>query len=114
MKAHQKPFMVILFFILFVIQSFPLWAQWAKAVNGNIPTMAFKASKFTNGDDMYIARAKIGGGVHLGKTRHGWGKASIAYGDKEEWVTDFGQMVAQLGVKKHFPPRPTNGMAQFR
>jgi hypothetical protein len=41
-----------------------------------------------DGTPLFLAIGTIGGGVHPGKIRADWQKASISFGGAEEWVAD--------------------------
>nr|HPH18654.1 DUF3421 domain-containing protein [Haliscomenobacter sp.] len=66
-----------------------LRAQWAKVINGIMPSNAYVGSTLPDGQEMFIARGSIGGGTHVGKALRNWARAAIPYGTKEEWVGNY-------------------------
>ena len=63
-------------------------AKFTSGKNG-VPADANRSGYEANHELLYVARALIGGGAHLGKFKRGWKQAAFPYGGKETWVTDF-------------------------
>ena len=70
-------------------------AKFASGKNG-LPNGANPAGYEANRESLYVARAQIGGGFHLGKYKRGWKQAAFPYGGKELWVSDFEIWVGKL------------------
>jgi hypothetical protein len=65
---------------------------WSKRMAGqSVPSNAIPAGREADGTPLYVARAPVGGGTHVGKAR---GTAAfISYGGREEVVSPFWVMV---------------------
>ena len=70
----------------------------AKFVSGarGLPLGANKAGYEANQTPLFVARAVIDGGLHIGKFRQDWAQASIPYGGQERWVSSFEVWVGRL------------------
>lgn len=79
-----------------------VWARnpavWTGMLSGGsdgiwlLPDSALNASAIGWEADqtrLFAARAAIDGGIHIGKWRRDWAKASISYGGQERWVSNF-------------------------
>ncbi len=86
LKASTQSFLWIVLLCLILPKT--SLAQWEKAPDGRLPAKALRASTSFDGKAMYIARAPMGGGLHIGKTFAGLRHASIPYGGREEWIVD--------------------------
>lgn len=64
-------------------------ARWVKVSGEGTPKDAVVGGNENNGTFLYIARAFIEGGWHIGKVRRNATEAFIPYGGKEEIVSDF-------------------------
>lgn len=58
-------------------------------LDGNFPPNAIAAGYEADGSALYIARASLGGGMHIGKVRANAREAFIPFGGREEIVSDF-------------------------
>jgi hypothetical protein len=63
--------------------------SWIRPQGGNFPSNAIAAGYENDGSALYIARASLGGGLHIGKVRANGREAFIPYGGREEIVSDF-------------------------
>jgi Protein of unknown function (DUF3421) len=63
--------------------------KWVSGTNGKSPKGAVMGGYEADGSPLYIARAYIGGGWHIGKARRNATEAFIPYGGREEIVSDF-------------------------
>ena len=63
--------------------------RWMKVSGEKVPNGAIVGGNENNGTVLYIVRAFIGGGWHIGKLRRNGREAFIPYGGKEEIVSDF-------------------------
>lgn len=73
-------------------------AVWTGMLSGGsdgiwlLPDSALNASPVgweADQTTLFVARAAIEGGVHIGKWRRDWTKAAIPYGGQERWVSNF-------------------------
>lgn len=62
--------------------------RWVQVVSNRIPANAVQAGQEASGSPLYIARAKLGDGVHVGKASPNQG-AYIPYDGREVHVTTF-------------------------
>jgi hypothetical protein len=56
---------------------------WEHGSEGHIPDTAAVAGREATGEPLYIARARLENGLHIGKVRRGFEGALIPYGAKE-------------------------------
>ena len=70
-----------------VLMEAGLWV--AGDPGGKIPIGAVVCGEDADGGPLFVARAAHSGGVHPGKTRAGWGTASISFGGKEFFAAPF-------------------------
>ncbi|KAJ3117890.1 hypothetical protein HDU96_005023 [Phlyctochytrium bullatum] len=61
-------------------------SYWCRAVRGEIPAEALVAGKDLDGTPLYVARARVGTGLHVGKIGRGFRTACVPYGGKERQV----------------------------
>ena len=64
--------------------------------DGYLPASARRAGYEANKQLLCVIRAEYAGGVHPGKIRAGWTKASISYGGAEVWVASFEVWIGKL------------------
>ena len=69
--------------------------RWSRASDGAIPTGAIVAGHEADGEPLYVARAEIEKGVHIGKVRREFGAALIPYGDKEIPLTPYEILITE-------------------
>ena len=67
--------------------------KWLSISNGRFPKGAVVGGNENDGSYLYVVRAYIGGGWHIGKARENAREAFIPYGGKEELVTDYQVLV---------------------
>lgn len=68
--------------------------KWVSAKNGEIPIGAVVAGKEADGNPLYVAKADIGGGIHIGKVSPRFGAALIPYDGKENSIQQYDVLVA--------------------
>ena len=66
---------------------------WKGETGGIIPDGAIEAGSESNGDRLYICRARHAGGVHPGKIRFEFGGCNIPYGGKEIRIRSYEVLV---------------------
>lgn len=66
---------------------------------GRLPAGAHRSGYERDHKLLFVARAKVEGGVHIGKTRADWKAAAIPYGGKEVWTAEFEVWVPPLSNK---------------
>ena len=74
-----------------VLMEAGLWV--AGDPGGKIPIGAVVCGEDGDGAPLFVARAPLNGGLQPGKTRAGWGKASIGFGGKELFLSPFEVLV---------------------
>lgn len=62
---------------------------WVSASGGSIPAGAVIAGKESNGDPLFVCRAKYNGGTHPGKIRNAFGGCNIGWGGEEHKVISY-------------------------
>src|SRR5260370_40775129 len=69
------------------------------AVGGQMPPGASPGGQGSEGDGttLWVARASLGGGLHLGKVRPGFGAALIPFGGQEVRVNDY-EVLMEPGI----------------
>ena len=67
--------------------------KWIDAQNGEIPMGALVAGQEADGNPLYVARAKFGGGMHIGKVSPRFGAALIPYNGRENAVQKYQVLV---------------------
>ncbi|WP_428656176.1 DUF3421 domain-containing protein [Runella sp.] len=63
--------------------------RWVTVSGGNFPANAIVGGYENDNSPLYIVRASIGGGLHIGKARANAREAFIPYGGTEEIVSNF-------------------------
>jgi len=69
---------------------------WVAGSGGQIPDGAVVCGREENGDPLFVARARINGGLHPGKIRFAFGTALIGFGSKEVQVNDYEVLISPV------------------
>lgn len=62
---------------------------WRAARGGHVPVGAVSAGNESNGDALFVCRAKYNGGLHPGKVRQAFGACNIGWGGGEHKVNSY-------------------------
>ncbi len=89
LKLLRVSALAVLTLTVALLMGSPAMAQWVRVPNGQIPASALQGGNEANGTPIYIARATIEGGVHIGKVRQGETTAFIPYGGQERSVSNY-------------------------
>jgi hypothetical protein len=79
--------------------------EWVMACGGDVPANARPGGSEKDGTALYIARAKIEGGMHIGKVRADFKGAYIPWGGKERKVPYY---EVYVGPQKWVPGKGGN------
>ncbi|KAH7882190.1 hypothetical protein F5I97DRAFT_1931907 [Phlebopus sp. FC_14] len=88
----------------------PLPLVWVLAADNNIPPNAVPFGEDRNGCPLYIARALLEGGLHLGKAAPHLPGAVITYAGKEHIMHRYEVLVFASQLRWGFPPQEPNGV----
>ncbi|KIJ61245.1 hypothetical protein HYDPIDRAFT_31547 [Hydnomerulius pinastri MD-312] len=88
----------------------PLPLVWVLVEDNNIPPNAVPFGEDRNGTPLYIARALLEGGLHLGKAGQQFSGAVIGYAGKERIMTKYEVLVCASQLRWGFPSHEPNGV----
>jgi hypothetical protein len=68
--------------------------EWVAAANGQVPAGAVEGGNEPDGTPIYVARAPMGGGMHVGKLREVFGGCNISFAGEEICAKEYQVLVS--------------------
>ncbi|KAL2915991.1 hypothetical protein HK105_204415 [Polyrhizophydium stewartii] len=90
--------------------------SWVPCAGGQIPPNAIQCGREADGSPLFVARAPIDGGIHIGKAHHGWSHANIGFAGQERQIGQYEILVGNPASIRwarshgHFNPQSVGGV----